>query len=147
MPPSSAWSCTYNLAYFMLVSCLTYFSTLKLELTHSSKTSVDFQRTTRPHISETQLFIILRSNVIRAIQFITKINRKTRSVISNEHGLYFVFLFYGVYGRRHIYNICIFNRIQTGDPSILATWGLWRPRSCGRRNKLEIYCNPKVDIQ
>jgi hypothetical protein len=35
-----------------LVSCLTYFSTLKLEVICSSETSVDFQRTTRCCIPE-----------------------------------------------------------------------------------------------
>jgi hypothetical protein len=30
----------------MLVSCLTYFSTLKAEVTYSSETSVDIERTT-----------------------------------------------------------------------------------------------------
>jgi hypothetical protein len=36
----------------MLVSCLTYSPTLKMEATFSSKTSVDFQRTTRRYIPE-----------------------------------------------------------------------------------------------
>jgi hypothetical protein len=37
---------------FALVFCFTYSSTLKMEATFSSKTSVDFQRTTRPYIPE-----------------------------------------------------------------------------------------------
>jgi hypothetical protein len=37
---------------FTLVSCLVYSSTLKMEATYSSKTSVDFQRTTRRYIPE-----------------------------------------------------------------------------------------------
>jgi hypothetical protein len=37
---------------FRLVSCLAYSSTLKMDATCSSKTSVDFQRTTRCYISE-----------------------------------------------------------------------------------------------
>jgi hypothetical protein len=35
---------------FMLVSCLAYSSTLKMEVTRFPETSVDFQRTTRPYI-------------------------------------------------------------------------------------------------
>jgi hypothetical protein len=34
----------------MLVSCLAYFSTLKMKTTHSSKKSVDFQRTARVYM-------------------------------------------------------------------------------------------------
>jgi hypothetical protein len=37
---------------FALVSWLTYFSTLRMEATCSSETSVDFQRTTRRYIPE-----------------------------------------------------------------------------------------------
>jgi hypothetical protein len=37
---------------FMLVSCLAYFSNLKMEATCSSETSVDFQRTTRRYVPE-----------------------------------------------------------------------------------------------
>jgi hypothetical protein len=37
---------------FTLVSCLTYSSTLKMEVTCSSDTSVDLQRTTRRYIPE-----------------------------------------------------------------------------------------------
>jgi hypothetical protein len=37
---------------FMLASCLAYSSTIKMEVTCSSATSVDFQRTTRRSISE-----------------------------------------------------------------------------------------------
>jgi hypothetical protein len=37
---------------FTLVSCLTYFSTLKMEATCSSETSVDTQQTTRRYIPE-----------------------------------------------------------------------------------------------
>jgi hypothetical protein len=37
---------------FTLASCLPYFSTLKMEATCSSETSVNFQRTTRRYISE-----------------------------------------------------------------------------------------------
>jgi hypothetical protein len=37
-------------AYFMLVSCLAYSSTLKMEVSCYSKTSVDFQRTTQRYI-------------------------------------------------------------------------------------------------
>jgi hypothetical protein len=41
------------LAYFsMLVSCLAYSSTLKLEVTYISETSVFFQLTTRRYIPE-----------------------------------------------------------------------------------------------
>jgi hypothetical protein len=43
---------------FMLVSCLAYSSTLKMEATCSSETSVDFQRTTVRCIPEDKLFII-----------------------------------------------------------------------------------------
>jgi hypothetical protein len=39
-------------ACFMLVSCLAYFLTLKMEATGSSKTSVDFQQTTEHYIPE-----------------------------------------------------------------------------------------------
>jgi hypothetical protein len=38
--------------YFMLVSYLAYSSTLKMEETCSSETSVDFQRATRQYITE-----------------------------------------------------------------------------------------------
>jgi hypothetical protein len=38
--------------YATPVSCLTYSSTLKMEATCSSETSVDFQRTTRPYIPD-----------------------------------------------------------------------------------------------
>jgi hypothetical protein len=37
---------------FMLVSCMAYSSTLKIEVICSSETSVDFQRTTRRYIPE-----------------------------------------------------------------------------------------------
>jgi hypothetical protein len=37
---------------FTLVSCSAYSSTLKIEATGSSETSVDFQRATRRHILE-----------------------------------------------------------------------------------------------
>jgi hypothetical protein len=37
---------------FILVSCFAYFSTLKMEATCASETSVDFQRTTRRYIPE-----------------------------------------------------------------------------------------------
>jgi hypothetical protein len=37
---------------FTLLSCSTYFSTLKMEATCSSRTSIDFQRTTRRYIPE-----------------------------------------------------------------------------------------------
>jgi hypothetical protein len=36
---------------FTLVSCLTYSSTVKMEATKSSETSIDFQRNTRCYIS------------------------------------------------------------------------------------------------
>jgi hypothetical protein len=36
----------------MLVSCLTYSSTVKMEATCYSETSVEFQRTTRPYVPE-----------------------------------------------------------------------------------------------
>jgi hypothetical protein len=39
-------------ACFMLVSCLTYSSILKLEAILTSEMSVDFQGTTRRHIPE-----------------------------------------------------------------------------------------------
>jgi hypothetical protein len=39
-------------AYFMLVSYLPHSSTLKIEATCSSETSVDFQQTTRRYIPE-----------------------------------------------------------------------------------------------
>jgi hypothetical protein len=38
--------------YFMFVSCLAYYSTLKMEVTCSSKTLVDFQWTTQEYIPE-----------------------------------------------------------------------------------------------
>jgi hypothetical protein len=37
---------------FMLVSCLAYFLTLKMETTGSSKTSVEFQQTTKHYIPD-----------------------------------------------------------------------------------------------
>jgi hypothetical protein len=36
----------------MLVSCLAYSSTLKMEITYSSETSISFQRTVRRYIQE-----------------------------------------------------------------------------------------------
>jgi hypothetical protein len=42
--------------FFMLVSCLAYSSTLKMEATHSTKTSVDFQQTMLHYIQEIELF-------------------------------------------------------------------------------------------
>jgi hypothetical protein len=44
-----AWNLTPT---FILVSCLAYHSTLKIEETCSSETSVDFQQTTRRHIPD-----------------------------------------------------------------------------------------------
>jgi hypothetical protein len=49
---------------FMLVSCMAYFSTLKMEATCSSETPVDFQRTTRCYIPATIIFIL---NIIHRI--------------------------------------------------------------------------------
>jgi hypothetical protein len=40
---------------FMYVSSLVYYSTLKMEATRSSKTSVDFQQTTRRYIPEDRI--------------------------------------------------------------------------------------------
>jgi hypothetical protein len=48
-----AWPSTTLLdSRFMLVSCLAYFSPLKMEASGSYETSVDFQRTTRRSIPE-----------------------------------------------------------------------------------------------
>jgi hypothetical protein len=38
--------------YFILVSCLAYASTVKMEEIHASETSVEFQQTTGGYISE-----------------------------------------------------------------------------------------------
>jgi hypothetical protein len=46
-------------AYFMLVSRLPHFWTLKMEATCSSKSSVDFQRTTRRYIPEDRTALCL----------------------------------------------------------------------------------------
>jgi hypothetical protein len=47
-----------------LVSCLAYSSTLKMEATCSSETSVDFQRTTRRYIPEVRtLFTLFQADV------------------------------------------------------------------------------------
>jgi hypothetical protein len=43
---------------FMLVSCLAYSSTSKVEATCSSEMSVNFQQTTVQYMSEGKLFII-----------------------------------------------------------------------------------------
>jgi hypothetical protein len=43
-------------ASFMLVSCLAYSSTLKMEAICSSKTSADFHRTTRRYIADNRTF-------------------------------------------------------------------------------------------
>jgi hypothetical protein len=42
----------YLLLAFTLVSCFVFSSTLNMEATFSSKTSVDFQRTTRRYIPD-----------------------------------------------------------------------------------------------
>jgi hypothetical protein len=39
-------------AWFLLVPCFSYSSTLKVEAIYSSETSIDFQRTTRRYIPE-----------------------------------------------------------------------------------------------
>jgi hypothetical protein len=44
---------------FVLVSCLPYSLTLKMEATCSSETSVDFQRTTRRHIQEARTLLYM----------------------------------------------------------------------------------------
>jgi hypothetical protein len=44
--------CSLLATCFTLVSCLAYSSTMKMEATCSSETSVDFQRTTRHYIPE-----------------------------------------------------------------------------------------------
>jgi hypothetical protein len=41
--------------FFMLVSCLAYFWTLKMEATCSCETSLDFQRTTQSYILEDKM--------------------------------------------------------------------------------------------
>jgi hypothetical protein len=51
----------------MLVSCLAYSSTMKMEATYSSETSVDFQRTKRRYIPEDktiQNFDVLASDTV-----------------------------------------------------------------------------------
>jgi hypothetical protein len=50
----TAWfSATCSACYCsVLVSCLAYLSTLKIEATYSSVTSIDFKRTTRLYVSE-----------------------------------------------------------------------------------------------
>jgi hypothetical protein len=45
--------------FCLLVSCLTYSSTLKMEEICFSETSVDFQRTTRRYIPEDRIFLDL----------------------------------------------------------------------------------------
>jgi hypothetical protein len=66
---------------FTLVSCLAYSSTLKIEATCSSETSVYFQRTTRRYITEdrilhkhrcenVQSYTVILNLVIYAIAFI-----------------------------------------------------------------------------
>jgi hypothetical protein len=42
-----------------LVSSLAYFSTLKIEAIFSSKTSIDFQQTTRRYIPEDRTLLVL----------------------------------------------------------------------------------------
>jgi hypothetical protein len=60
LPPSSGSKCNHarnqHPACFTLVSCLLYFSTLKLEVTHSSEKSIDFQHTIRCYSQKTDLF-------------------------------------------------------------------------------------------
>jgi hypothetical protein len=51
----------FLVAYLILVSCLAYFSILKMEATCSSEKSVYFQRTTRRYIPE---YITLQSSQI-----------------------------------------------------------------------------------
>jgi hypothetical protein len=49
-------ACKYNCC-FMLVSCLAYSSTLKMEVTGSTKTSGEFHQTTRHYTKRTEFFI------------------------------------------------------------------------------------------
>jgi hypothetical protein len=59
---------TCRLPTFKLVSWLTYTSTLKMEETRCSETSVDFQRTARRYISED---IILHNHRCENLKFYT----------------------------------------------------------------------------
>jgi hypothetical protein len=54
---------------FTLVSCLAYFSTLKLEATCSSETSVDFQRTKGRYIPEDTILRVADSSKLLFFTF------------------------------------------------------------------------------
>jgi hypothetical protein len=62
----------------LLVSCLTYSSTLKMEAVHCSETSVDFHRTTRRHISGNKTLLekllFSRVTVIIMTEIFTAVN-------------------------------------------------------------------------
>jgi hypothetical protein len=45
----------WNVTCFILISCLAYSSTLKMEATYSSETSADFQRTTLLYIPNARI--------------------------------------------------------------------------------------------
>jgi hypothetical protein len=53
-------------AYFMLVSCLAYYSTLKMEAICSSETYVDLNRTTRRFILDDRTLISRRSENLKS---------------------------------------------------------------------------------
>jgi hypothetical protein len=72
---------------FMLVSWLAYFSTLKIEATCSSETSVEFQRTTRRYIPEnrTTLESIQISHTLSPCSLvITEVEQKGRSPVTRQ---------------------------------------------------------------
>jgi hypothetical protein len=48
---------------FILVSCLAYFLTLKMEATYSTETSVDFQWTTQRYFAENNAMNAFNVNV------------------------------------------------------------------------------------
>jgi hypothetical protein len=50
---------------FRVVSCLAYSSNLKMEAKYSSETSVDFQRTTQPYITENIILYNHRSESLK----------------------------------------------------------------------------------
>jgi hypothetical protein len=52
--------------YFVLVYCLTYSLTLKMEATYSSETSTNFQRTTRRYIPEDKNLLYHRCEKLKS---------------------------------------------------------------------------------
>jgi hypothetical protein len=92
-------------ACFMLVFCLTYSSTLKMEATFSSETSVDFQRPTRRIPEDRKLHNHRCENLKSYIFAIDLFKFKHLSVLRQVHSL---FQSFGERLTRKSYNVVVF---------------------------------------